>query len=59
MTTTTRRAMTRVAALAGMVMAMPARAADSLYDLTVMQYGKPTPLSAYRGKVVVVNVASE
>ena len=53
----------RVATLAAMVTVTPARAAESpesLYDLTVMQYGKPTPLAAYRGKVsVVVNVASE
>ena len=62
-TTTRRRAMARVATLAAMVTVTPARAAESpesLYDLTVMQYGKPTPLAAYRGKVsVVVNVASE
>ena len=54
--------MARVATLAAMVTVTPARAAaaESLYDLTVMQYGKPTPLAAYRGKVsVVVNVASE
>ena len=62
-TTTRRRAMARVATLAAMVTVTPARAAESpesLYDLTVMQYGKPTPLAAYRGKVsVVVNVAGE
>lgn len=33
---------------------------DNVYDFTVSQYGKPLPLSKYKGKVtVIVNVASE
>jgi len=33
---------------------------DNVYDFTVSQYGKPFPLSKYKGKVtVIVNVASE
>lgn len=37
-----------------------ASAPESLYDFTVMQYGKPRALADFAGKVsLVVNVASE
>lgn len=56
--------MMRIVALAGALETTArgrARAdVESLYDLTVEQYGKPRSLGEYKGKVVVVaNVASE
>jgi len=66
-TTTRRRALARVTTLAAALMAIDtssssraAASVDSLYDLTLSQYGAPRALSDFRGKVtVVVNVASE
>ena len=66
-TTTRRRALARVTTLAAALVTVDAtstaRAAssvDSLYDLTLSQYGEPRALRDFRGKVVVVvNVASE
>ena len=52
---------TAAAAAGALIPAGAARAGPaSFYDFTVQQYGEPTSLAAFRGKVsVVVNVASE